>query len=250
MSTFEKYARYYDLLYADKNYGQEVAYVDELIKAHRATTSSILEFGCGTGKHARLLVDCGYAVHGIDLSFDMITCAQQWTTHENLTFICSDMRSVNLGKTFDVVISLFHVMSYQATNEDLDSVFARANEHLASGGLFIFDAWYGPSVLTERPAVRVKRVENDAIRVVRVAEPVLHTERSCVEVNFTVFFVSKKTGVIETFTEQHVMRYLFVPEIETLCKKHGFELVLHEEWLTRAPLSCSTWGACFVLRKQ
>ena len=32
-STFKKYSQFYDLLYKDKNYQQEVDYVDELMKA-------------------------------------------------------------------------------------------------------------------------------------------------------------------------------------------------------------------------
>lgn len=249
MSIFKKYAEYYDLLYADKNYEQEACYVDALIKKHTILGNGILEFGCGTGKHAQLLADKGYDVHGVDMSSEMVACAQQRAANKKLTFSCADIRSVDLGKKFDTVISLFHVISYQVSNEDLDAVFARASEHLAPRGVFIFDAWYGPAVLTEKPSVRVKRVENEQIRVTRIAEPVLHAEHNCVDVNFTVFFETKKTGVIEMATEQHVMRYLFVPEVIQLCKRHGFELVVHEEWVTGIPLSCSTWGACFVCRK-
>lgn len=250
MNIFQKYAQYYDLLYSDKNYKQEAAYIDALIKKNTSSMHSILEFGCGTGKHARLLAGSGYMVHGVDVSPDMIVCARQQETHDNLTFSCADIRLVDVGKTFDAVISLFHVMSYQVTNDDLDAVFLRASKHLVAGGLFIFDAWYGPAVLTEKPCVRVKRVENEQIKVVRIAEPALHNEMNCVDVFFTIFFESKRTGVIETFNERHTMRYLFVPEIVQLCERNSFELVKSEEFLTKRPLDCSTWGASFVCRKQ
>lgn len=249
MNVFQKYAQYYDLLYSDKNYEQEAAYVDELIRRYNSSAFSILDFGCGTGKHAILFADKGYCVHGVDMSVDMIACAQQRSAKNNIAFTCADICNVTLNKNFDVVISLFHVMSYQIINEDLDAVFARASEHLTSGGLFIFDVWYGPAVLTEKPSVRVKRVENDQIKVVRIAEPVLYAERNSVDVNFTVFFETKGTEKIETFSERHIMRYLFVPEVIALCRCHNFELVLSEEFVTKKPLNCSTWGACFVGRK-
>jgi SAM-dependent methyltransferase len=250
MIAFQKYAQYYDLLYADKNYDQEAVYVDALIQQHKPRASIIVDFGCGTGRHAVLLANKGYNVHGVDLSSNMIDLALQRARQEHVSFGCADIRTVDLGRTFDVVISLFHVMSYQVSNEDMSAVFARAYEHLLPGGVFIFDAWYGPAVLTERPSVRVKRMEHEDLKVVRIAEPLLQPERNCVDVTFTVFFETKKTGLIETFTEKHVMRYLFVPEIEQLCMQHGFELMMHEEWLTAKPLSCSTWGACFVCKKR
>lgn len=249
MSIFKKYAHYYDLLYADKNYEQEACYIDTLIRQNKTICSNILEFGCGTGKHAQSLVTKGYEVHGVDISPEMVACAQKQFAHEKLTYSCADIRSVNLNKKFDAIISLFHVMSYQVSNNDLNAVFARASEHLEKTGLFIFDAWYGPAVLTEKPSVRIKRAENDSIRVTRVAEPSLDTEKNRVDVHFTVFFETKKTEGIEKFTEQHAMRYLFVPEIAQLCERHGFEIALHEEWVTGKPLDSSTWGACFVCRK-
>ena len=60
-----------------------------------------------------------------------------------LRFTQGDLRTVRLGERADAVISLFHVMSYQTSNADLTAAFATAREHLAEGGVFIFDCWYG-----------------------------------------------------------------------------------------------------------
>lgn len=70
------YSRYYDLLYSDKDYIGEVEYVDSLIKANSNNATTLLDMGCGTGKHAELLCDKGYIVHGIDLSQDMLKIAE------------------------------------------------------------------------------------------------------------------------------------------------------------------------------
>ncbi len=53
--TFDLYSEYYDLLYKDKNYKKEADYIASLIKTNAPHTKSILELGCGTGKHASLL---------------------------------------------------------------------------------------------------------------------------------------------------------------------------------------------------
>lgn len=57
MSLFGHYARYYDLLYDDKNYANESEFMHQCIQHHRPTGTRMLELGCGTGKHVRLLIE-------------------------------------------------------------------------------------------------------------------------------------------------------------------------------------------------
>jgi len=59
MKVFENYARYYDLLYHDKDYNAEAKFVHQLLQIHAPETRSILELGCGTGSHAVLLAELG-----------------------------------------------------------------------------------------------------------------------------------------------------------------------------------------------
>ena len=49
MSVFNEYARYYDLLYRDKDYVGEVEYVHRLLQAHAPGAQSLLNLGCGSG---------------------------------------------------------------------------------------------------------------------------------------------------------------------------------------------------------
>ena len=167
MSVFNHYARYYDLLYKNKNYAAEADYIHQLIQTYKPSSQSILELGCGTGLHAALLAEKKYLVHGIDQSADMIEKALiRKATSSKLSFAQADVRDYRSDEKYDVVISIFHVMSYQTTNKDLLAAFKTAQAHLKPEGIFIFDCWYGPAVLTEPPVVRVKRMEDDMISVV------------------------------------------------------------------------------------
>ncbi|NBP74006.1 MAG: DegT/DnrJ/EryC1/StrS family aminotransferase, partial [Alphaproteobacteria bacterium] len=105
------------------------------------------------------------------------------------------------------VISLFHVVSYQTTDDDAAAIFATATEHLRPGGLFLFDIWYGPAVLSQQPAVRVKRMQNEQIAVTRTAEPMLHPNANVVDVHYEIFATDLATGRIERIEEDHSMRY-------------------------------------------
>lgn len=243
---FNAYSRYYDLLYRDKNYHAEVEYIDRLLQSHGVIGPDILEFGSGTGKHGRMLADRGYQVRGIDLSYEMVEKAMQTSG-----FLCEqgDICTVQLGRTFDAVLSLFHVISYQTTNQDVSAVFARAAEHLAPGGLFIFDIWYSPAVHTHRPGVRVKRLEGDGIRVTRIAEPELHPNENRVDVHYSIFAEDLQLGSVQTLSEVHSMRHFSLPELDLIAEHAGFERLDAEAFLTGEPPSEDTWGLCLVLKK-
>ncbi|MBL4653181.1 MAG: class I SAM-dependent methyltransferase, partial [Flavobacteriales bacterium] len=77
MKVFDNYSAYYDLLYRDKPYEEEVAYVDGLIKDFAINASTILNLGCGTGKHDTFFAQKGYDVDGVDLSSSMINLAKK-----------------------------------------------------------------------------------------------------------------------------------------------------------------------------
>ena len=69
----------------------------------------------------------------------MLDCAIKKTIPNKLTFSLGRIQGLDLHRTFDVVISLFHVMSYQVSNSDIMEAFATARRHLNPGGIFIFD---------------------------------------------------------------------------------------------------------------
>lgn len=252
-SLFADYARYYDLLYRDKDYAAEAEYVACLIRKFQPSARSILELGSGTGIHASLLVKKGFSVHGIERSPEMLarsrTLAENMSSPENqLIFDAGDIRDIRLDKCFDAVIALFHVISYQTTNADMAAAFATARHHLKPSGIFIFDVWYGPAVLTQRPDVRIKRMADEKIEVTRLAEPVLHPNENLVDVNYHVFIRHGETGTVLELKETHIMRYFFQPEIEFWANTAGFTIQNAEEWQTANPIDKDTWSACFCLK--
>lgn len=251
MSVFDSYARYYDLLYRDKDYAAEARHVHDLIQRHVSGAHSILELGCGTAAHAIQLAAMGYAIHGVDRSHEMLTAATNGIqkagpeTALRIRLTEGDIRKVQLKDRFDAVIALFHVISYLPTNDDLKAAFKTAKTHLRPSGVFLFDCWYGPAVLSNPPVVRVKRMEDDATSVVRIAEPIMHPNENLVDVNYQVFIKDKSHGQIEVLQETHRMRYFFRPEIEGALNAAELELVDSFEWMTGNRPGFNTWGVCF-----
>lgn len=245
-AVFSTYSLYYDLLYRDKDYIAETIYIQDLLSRQGIKKGDLLEFGSGTGKHGRLLAAQGYKVHGIERSEDMVAQADVTTG-----FTCQqgDICEVELGRSFDAVLSLFHVISYQVSNVQLMAVFNNAAAHLCKGGLFIFDFWYTPAVYAQQPSVRVKRISDDEVEITRIAEPDIHVNENRVDVNYTIFARVKADGRLETFQEKHPMRHFSLPEIDLLAQMTGFKRIDAGEFLTNSHPSPKTWGVCVTLQK-
>jgi len=246
-SVFNAYSWYYDLLYRDKDYAAEVDYIDRMLQRHGVTGSELLEFGSGTGKHGRLLAQRGYRVLGVERSVEMVA---QMKLVDGFQCQVGDISTVQLGRTFDAVLSLFHVISYQVSNEAVQAVFTRAAEHLTPGGLFIFDVWYSPAVYAQRPSVRVKRLECDGLRITRIAEPETYPNENRVDVSYQIFAEERASGGVEMLSESHPMRHFSLPELDLFAQMGGFKRVGAEEFLTGNLPSEATWGVCIVLRKR
>jgi len=246
-SVFNAYSRYYDLLYRDKDYLGEADYIQTLLTRMGIAHGNLLELGSGTGKHGCLLANRGYRVHGIERSSEMVA---QASSLNGFTCEQGDICTTQLDRTFDAVLSLFHVISYQITNANLNAAFTRANEHLSSGGLFIFDFWYSPAVFSQRPSVRIKRMSDNQIEIIRIAEPVTYSNENRVDVNYTIFARDLVDGSVETINETHPMRHFSLPEIELLAAINGFDLIGAEEFLTSKSVSEDTWSVCVILKKN
>jgi SAM-dependent methyltransferase len=247
---FGIYSQYYDLLYAEKDYKGEVNYIESLINKFSPGAHKILDLGCGTGKHASLFSEKGFEVVGVDLSESMLERARQKEQGNSaLSFMQGDVREFRTDQKFDVVTALFHVMSYQVTNADIVATLQTAKHHLKEGGIFIFDCWYGPAVLTDRPVVRVKKLEDSSIGVSRIAKPVMRFNDNVVEVHYEISITNKTTAQTTLLKETHHMRYLFIPEINELLTKVGLKLEAWQEWLSNNIPSEKSWNVVFVCRK-
>lgn len=238
----DRYADLYDTLYADKDYEAEAAYVAGRIRDALPAAASVLEFGSGTGRHARLLAAHGFDVTGIERSPAMLARAER-VPSQGVRFIEGDMRSCRVEGLFDCVIALFHVVSYLSSNDDILDAFRNARRHLAPGGLFLFDFWYGPAVLTLKPETRVKDLDSATTQVVRIAQTELEPNANLARVRYSLFYKTHGETCYQRKDEIHTMRYLFLPELNDIMSATGFRLMLAEDSGTRRALDTTTWAA-------
>jgi SAM-dependent methyltransferase len=254
--NFDLYSAYYDLLYKDKPYAEEADFITTLLGEYGGEGRRLLELGCGTGIHATHFAEQGFAVHGIDQSAEMLRLAEMRRASQpdavagRLSFSQGDLRSFSAGGQYDQVISLFDVFSYIPDNAAFAETLGRVKVALKSGGLLVFDCWYGPAVYTQRPQVRVRRLSSDKAEIVRIAEPVFHHRRNVIDVNYDIYARNLVSGEISNFKELHPMRCYFDAELDALMAEAGFSRRFAMEWFTRHEPSTSSWSVLFGYRLE
>jgi SAM-dependent methyltransferase len=228
--VFDKqYSNFYDRFYREKDYDYECDLIEEVFRLYDTRPRSILDLGCGTGSHALILARRGYQVTGVDHSPHMLEAAGRKARAENLeiTFLQQDISALTLDRetSFDAVISMFAVIGYVAENAQLEQTFANLRKHLVPGGVFLFDCWYGPAVLTQRPETRVHTYTgNQNHRLIRIVTPEPDTLKQVVAVNYRVLEIEGDRVLNET-SETHRMRYFFPMEIRYFLEKAGFTYI-------------------------
>lgn len=226
----------------------EAKQADTLLRKYGADVRKIINYGCGTGRHDIELSKLGYDCTGIDMSPLMIDIARKncGDINGNIDFSVADIRTYEPKNKYDAVVSLFHVMSYQNSNKDILDAFRSARKAIKDGGIFLFDLWYGPGVLSDPPVVRVKEAEDDKYKLVRIARPAMHDKINVVDVCYEVLVIEKKTGYTKIINETHHMRYFFRPELEFYLRKSGFKLVDNLDCKTLGETGYDSWTSYFV----
>ena len=227
-SIFQDNGSLYDLFYESKDYEGECDFVEKAFRRFAAApVKTIFDLGCGTGGHVLPLSARGYEVTGVDLSQTMLDRARRKAKKagSTATFLHGDVRNVDAGRAFDAVISMFAVIGYQADESHMAAAFANARRHLEQDGLFMFDVWHGAAVLVQKPEAREREFsDGKGGTVTRSVTSVLDEGKQVVEVDVQVRRVSPE-GEAEESEENHIVRYLFREQAETLLRDAGFESV-------------------------
>ncbi|MGC2063690.1 MAG: class I SAM-dependent methyltransferase [Thermodesulfovibrionales bacterium] len=251
MSSFSReYADIYDLLYNTKDYEGEIHLIEQLIGKYKPDTKKILDYGCGTGTHAKALALKGYEISGIDKNENTLGIAKQkLKDREKVSFYHTSERNAIAPGSIDVCITLFDVISYMNANDEIRDFLLYVKNVLKEKGMFIFDFWYGPGVINLRPEKRWKEYTDGDRRIMRLTDP-LHDHDNCIVSVTHEVIISERDRITARMTEIHKMRYFFKNEILLFLSCCGFEVLDFGTWkdLSVQP-AMSDWSALAVVRK-
>jgi SAM-dependent methyltransferase len=245
-----QYADQYDLLYQEKNYEAECDILEEMFERYGdGEIRNIIDLGCGTGGHMFPLAKRGYELTGVDQSPDMIAKAKHKLEKNKSigdfhvpTFIEADIRTLDLGRSFDAALMMFAVLGYQLTNDDVLATLHTVRSHLKTGGIFLADIWYGPAVLKIGPSDRIKIIELDDGKLIRTTTADMQVHRHLCVVHYDVLHIREERLISHT-QEDHAMRYFFPMELDHYFSLSGLELLgLHPFPNVAESVDTQTWN--------
>lgn len=252
MSEFKKYGRFYSALNAQKNYSLEVDIIIKLVDMYGGDVQSVADLGCGTGGHLSLLVNKMGASTGVGVDISESMLREASNHHKNnhkLSFFCEDITSFECNDKFDLVTSLFHVVSYITDYGNLEHFFQRVSVLLETEGLFVFDYWSTSGVITNGVSKTKRTAEVDGSVVIRKASSEIRHLDNIVDVKFD-FEISKEGELVDAFQEVHSMRYYSPAELIYFANLAGLVHITSFDSMSIGELSNKAWASMSVFRKK
>jgi SAM-dependent methyltransferase len=129
--------RLYDLVFSDADETTGRMLRGAIRRYLRSAPRSMLDVGCGTGRQLEALAKTIPECCGVDLLESNIAYAR--SVRDGITFQVGDMRTVRLGRTFDLVTCLGNALSYALTDHDLTDTVSTLAAHAHGGTLLVVD---------------------------------------------------------------------------------------------------------------
>jgi SAM-dependent methyltransferase len=103
------------------------------------TGGPVLDAGCGTGLLARAMSQAGLEVTGVDVTPEMLDFARRHPDGQDVEWVLADMRTMQLGKTFRLILMNGHSFQHLLSDADIGQFLDRAREHLLPEGWLAFE---------------------------------------------------------------------------------------------------------------
>ena len=200
-----------------KDYGREADLVSDIIRARAPDARTILDVGCGTGAHARALIDLGFAVDGIDVEPTFVTIASAKCPEG--AFTVADMRTMELEARYDAVMCLFSAIGYVRSVDTLELAIHRMSEHLEPGGVLLVDPWFAPGEMDDGH-VMVLHAEDAGRSVVRMSRTVIEGTVSRLEFEY---LIGDASG-LERRSETHELGLFTREQMERAFQRAGLKV--------------------------
>ena len=218
MADYSQAAEFYDLLYSgDKDYSSEAQLLAELIGERVDRPSSILDVGCGTGAHARGLLDLGFRVDGVDIEPEFVKIASAKCPEGR--FRVGDMTALDLPGRYDAVLCLFSAIGYVLTEPALNATIDGMARHLNPGGVVIVDPWFEPDQSSDA-WISTLSSKQDGTAICRMSRTVIDGPVSRLEFEYLI----GRPGGIERRSETHELGLFTQGQMEAAFRAAGLSV--------------------------
>jgi SAM-dependent methyltransferase len=131
----------YDNLYPSTSLDTEEMALLLADLAKKTKSTSLLEFGIGTGRLAIAVLEQGINVSGVDSSPDMVRQLREKVAADCIPVVVGDYRNALVEGAFGVVALVFNGIFDPRGREAQFDIFENAARHLERGGYFVVESW-------------------------------------------------------------------------------------------------------------
>lgn len=170
-NVFSRTARYYDKIYAGKDYSGEAQRLIAFLGIdHEPKKTTLLDVACGTGLHVSHLVE-RFQVEGLDVCPELLRIAKERVP--DVIFHLGDMTNFTLSKQFDVVTCLGGAIGSVKTLDRLKDAVSCMATHLMPKGVLVIEPWFTPEnwhpntvhgVYIDEPELKIARINTSFVR--------------------------------------------------------------------------------------
>lgn len=132
----------YDEVHHHLDYALAAKTLLTLIERIHPGADSLLDIGCGTGRHLQLMQP-RFLVSGLDINAELLAIARG-RLGDGARLHISDMIDFSLNERFDVITCLFGSITFVVTRERLQRAIEAMARHLSADGVLFIEPWLAP----------------------------------------------------------------------------------------------------------
>lgn len=189
----------------------------------------VLDWGCGTGIHARLLANAGYRVTGIDRSSAMLAIAESGSRctlpkiHYVLNEVPGDSTRLEQG-TFDAVCSFGNVLNCLSDVHAMKAALSSLSRLLRTQGAAFLDAWNIAPLVHHASRDAVREFTHSGRRYVQTMSAQFDPADQVLIVDYRVFVAPLRAEMWRLITSRHRLCILTLDQYKELFAAAGFQV--------------------------
>lgn len=210
--------------------------------------STLLDLGCGVGRHINQLSRRGVKSVGVDYTESLLARARRDAKNANenlIEFIEEDCRTLRMDRQFDAVICLYDVIGSFVDNESNAQIVRTIAKHLKAGGyalLSVMNLTYTAAVAKHTFTLAAspdRLLDLDASNTMEATGDVFDPEHILLDTDSGVVYRKEQFSLGRALPTELIVRdrRWTAEGIRALCEAAGLEVIWHRyvrsgSWLT------------------